>query len=224
VVTVLQGGQRRQYPQYFDRLFRLRHQVFVKGRGWSLPSCDGDREIDQYDVDDAIYFFDLDDNDGIRGSVRMTPTDRYSLLADYFPHLVETGGSVRCPTIYEATRYLVLPTRDRGESVRAAKARLIIAVVEWCLQRKLTHLQAVVDTATFSTFVEMNPLTIPLGLSHPYAGGRSAPGGGECIAFRWPITLEVLEHVRAYAGLCPWERTWSSAAEQRTVLERFLTC
>lgn len=198
MMMVLPGSQRRQFSYYFDQLFRLRHQIFIRERGWSLPSADGEREIDQYDAPDAVYFFDLDDDDGIRGSVRMTPTDRYSLLADYFPHLIENGEDPRSPKIYEATRYLILPSRRNRYDVRAAKTRLVMAVVEWCLQNKLSHLQAVVDTATFSTFVEMNPLTMPLGLPHPYAGGRSAPGGGDCIAFRWPITLEVLEYVRSY--------------------------
>jgi acyl-homoserine lactone synthase len=196
---VLQGNQRQQFSHYFDQLFRLRHRIFVKERGWSLPCADKDREIDQYDVADAVYFFDLDDDDVIRGSVRMTPTDRHSLLADYFPHLIENGAAPRSSAIYEATRYLILPSRRNRYDVRVAKARLVMAVVEWCLRNKLSHLQAVVDTATFSTFVEMNPLTMPLGLPHPYAGGRTAPGGGDCVAFRWPISLEVLEHVRNYA-------------------------
>ena len=79
---------------------------------------------------------------------------------------------------------------------RAAKTRLLIGVMEWCLGKKLSHLQTVIDSGTLSSFVEITPRTIPLGLSHPYGGGKSAPGGGECMAFRWPITLEVLEDVR----------------------------
>jgi acyl-homoserine lactone synthase len=220
---VLQGRQRSKFQYYFDQLFRLRHQVFVKERGWSLPSVSRDQEIDQYDVDDAVYFFDLDDDDVIHGSVRMTPTDRHSLLADYFPHLIENGESPRSPAIYEATRYLVLPPRRNRDDVRIAKTRLVRAVVEWCLQQKLTHLQAVVDISTFSTFVEMNPLTMPLGLPHPYAGGKSAPGGGDCIAFRWPITLEVLEHVRTYGGFSAGQHRRFDELNQPTRRERILT-
>jgi acyl-homoserine lactone synthase len=220
---VLQGRQRSKFQYYFDQLFRLRHQVFVKERGWSLPSVSRDREIDQYDVDDAVYFFDLDDDDVIHGSVRMTPTDRHSLLADYFPHLIENGESPRSPAIYEATRYLVLPPRRNRDDVRIAKTRLVRAVVEWCLQQKLTHLQAVVDISTFSTFVEMNPLTMPLGLPRPYAGGKSAPGGGDCIAFRWPITLEVLEHVRTYGGFSAGQHRRFDELNQPTRRERILT-
>ena len=81
MVLVLKGSQRSNYPDYFDQLFRLRHQIFFTGRGWSLPSCNG-REIDQYDIDEAVYFLDVNDDGKIEGTVRITPTVRASLTAD----------------------------------------------------------------------------------------------------------------------------------------------
>jgi acyl-homoserine lactone synthase len=200
MIIVLEGSERRRYHKYFDQLFRLRHQIFVKGRGWSLPSVN-DCEIDQYDVDDAVYLLDLSDEDVIQGSVRMTPSERCSLLADYFPHLVENGESPRSPLVYECTRYIVLPAQKSREANRAAKARLLGAAVEWSLNHGLTYLQTVIDSVTLSSFVEMTPQTIPLGLSHPYGGGRKTPGGGECMAIRWPISQQVLDDILAYGGL-----------------------
>jgi N-acyl-L-homoserine lactone synthetase len=200
MVIVLDGSQRRKRPDYFDRLFRLRYQVFVKQRGWPLPAVNS-CEIDQYDDDDAVYFLDLDENDRIQGTVRMTPTVKASLLADYFPHLVETGQSPRSPHVYEATRYIVLPAQKTREALRAAKGRLLTALLEWCLDKRLSYLQAVVDAGALSSFIEITPRTIPLGLPYPYGGGRGAPGGGECVAFRWPISLQVLDDVRAYGGI-----------------------
>jgi len=222
MVTVLLGRQRAQYAEYFDQLFRLRHRVFVQRRGWSLP-CVHDKEIDQYDVDEAVYFFDINRQGVIESSVRLTPSDKHSLLADYYPHLVENGQSLRSKDIYEATRYMVLPAEKTRAANRAAKTRLLIGVMEWCLRKKLSYLQTVIDSRTLSSFVEITLRTTPLGLSHPYGGGKSAPGGGECMAFRWPITLEVLEDVRAYGGLTAHQRAWS-AEKTETVLERFLTC
>ncbi len=199
MVLILKGSQRREHAALFDKLFRLRHQIFVRGRGWSLPSMQG-MEIDQYDTDNAYYFLDLNDDGTIEGSVRMTPTMQSSLLADYFPHLVENGLSPRDPSIYEATRYIVLPSRKTREGNRQAKLRLLTTLVEWCMNKNLSHLQAVVDSGTLSSFVEITPQTIPLGLSHPFGGGRGVPGGGDCVAFRWPITDQVLDDIRAYGG------------------------
>jgi N-acyl-L-homoserine lactone synthetase len=200
MVIVLEGSERRRHQKYFDQLFRLRHRIFVKGRGWSLPSVN-DCEIDQYDVDDAVYLLDLNDEDLIQGSVRMTPSEKCSLLADYFPHLVENGESPRSPLVYECTRYIVLPAQKTREANRAAKARLLGAAVEWSLRRGLAYLQTVIDSVTLSSFVEMTPQTIPLGLSHPYGGGRKTPGGGECMAIRWPISQQVLDDILAYGEL-----------------------
>jgi acyl-homoserine lactone synthase len=199
MVVVLKGSQRHEHGALFEQLFRLRHHVFIKGRGWSLPSAQG-QEMDQYDTDGAYYFLDLNDAGVIEGTVRMTPTATSSLLADYFPHLVENGMSPRSPDIYEATRYIVLPSRKSRDGNRTAKARLLTALLEWCLSKKLSHLQTVIDSATLSSFVEITAQTTPLGLSHPFGGGREAPGGGECMAFRWPITLQVLDDIRTYGA------------------------
>jgi len=132
--------------------------------------------------------------------VRMTPTVTASLLADYFPHLIENGAAPRSPHIYEATRYIVSPADKGRAALRRAKARLLTVLMEWCLSRRLSHLQAVIDSVALSSFVEITPQTVPLGLSHPYGGGRRTPGGGDCLAFRWPISLEVLDDIHAYGG------------------------
>ena len=199
MVIVLTGRDRRKNPDYFDQHFRLRHEVFVRRRGWALPCANG-REIDQYDTDEAIYFFDLNQDKIVRGSIRIAPSETCSLLADYFPHLVETGDPLRAPDIYECTRYIVMPDRKSRDDNRAAKARVIGAMLEWCLRKKLAFLQTVIETKTLASYLELTPLTIPLGLSHPYGGGRRAPGGGECMAIRWPVSPQVLDHVRAYGA------------------------
>ena len=60
-----------------------------------------------------------------------------SLVADYFPYLVECGLSARSPLVYEATRYIFLPLNKNAQENRLAKARLLAGMVEWCLTKKL---------------------------------------------------------------------------------------
>jgi N-acyl-L-homoserine lactone synthetase len=122
------------------------------------------------------------------------------LLADYFAHLVENGEPVRSPLIYESTRLIVTPREKSRNAIRSARARLLGAMVEWGINERLTFMQTVIETSTLSSYVEMTPLTIPLGLSHPYGGGRQSPGGGDCMAVRWPMSQQVLDDIRAYAG------------------------
>jgi len=199
MVVVLKGSQRSEYPDYFDQLFRLRHQIFITGRGWSLPSRNG-REIDQYDIDEAVYFLDVNGDGKIEGTVRITPTLRASLTADYFPHLVENGVPPRAPDIYEATRYIVLPVNKSRMSNREAKSRLLVVLTEWCMEAGLTAVQTVIDAATLRTFIEMNPGVRPMGLTCPYGGGRGTLGGGECMVIRWPTNADALDCVKAYGG------------------------
>ncbi len=132
MIITLHGSDRKDKPDIFEQLFRLRHDIFVKGRGWSLP-CGNGRETDQYDVDEAVYFIDLNSDGVIESSVRATPTEKYSLLADYFPYLIENGMPARAPDVYECTRYIVMPAQKSRENNRAAKARLLIALFQWAI-------------------------------------------------------------------------------------------
>src|SRR3981189_407638 len=162
----------------------------------SISACG--TEIDQYDTDEAIYFFDLNQDNIVRGSIRIAPSETCSLLADYFPHLVETGDSLRAPDIYECTRYIVMPDRKSRDDNRAAKARVIGAMLEWALRKKIAFLQTVIETKTLASYLELTPLTIPLGLSHPYGGRRGERGGGGCVVIRGPVSRQVLAPVRAH--------------------------
>jgi acyl-homoserine lactone synthase len=201
MILVLEGSQRRKLGYYFDRMFRLRHQVFIKELGWNLPKAYVDYEIDEYDVDEAVYLLDIADDDVLQGTVRLTPSLSCSLVADYFPHLIECGLAPRSPHVYEATRYIFLPISKSAPENRVAKARLLAGMVEWCFSKHICHIQRVVDMTAFPAWVDLVPQTMPLGLPHPYGGGRGAPGGGDCIAFRWPATREVIDGIRSYGGI-----------------------
>jgi acyl-homoserine lactone synthase len=214
MILTLKGSDRSAYPELFEQHFQLRFDVFVKGRGWSLPAANG-LEIDQYDNADAVYFLDLNEENRIQGSIRITPTVKSSLIADYFPHLIENGESPRSPTIYECTRYIVLRPRKNRSDNRLAKSRIIGAMLDWCFDNGLTYLQTVIDSMALPTYLELTPRTIPLGLAHPYGGGRKTPGGGECMAIRWPITPEVLQDVRAYGGEAEADAMFAHVAAAR---------
>lgn len=212
MIFVLEGTQRAQLSYYFDMMFSLRHQIFIKDMGWSLPTSKGTYEIDDYDVDQATYILDIVDDDVIQGGVRLTPSESCSLVADYFPHLIECAVNPRSPAVYEATRYMFLPLAKRSEENRAAKARLLSAMVEWCHAKDVSFIQCVVDMKAFPSWIELVPQTIPLGLPHPYAGGPDAPGGGNCIAFRWPATEDVIRGIRKYGGIADVPRFFQSGA------------
>ena len=200
MIIHLTGYERDQYQKHFELLLRLRHAVFVVARQWTLPSTGG-VERDQYDSSDAHYFFAVDDDGQPYSHVRLTPTLRHSLLADYFPHLVEGQDNPRGATVYEATRYIVLPQKHSKEANRRAKAEILGSAMEWALANGVTHLQTVIDSNTLPTFLEISAECRPLGLSHPYGGGPKVRGGGEAVAIRCPATAKVIHDIRSYGNL-----------------------
>jgi acyl-homoserine lactone synthase len=197
MTLILRGSDHSRYSAYFDQMYRLRYEVFVKRRGWSLPHRAG-FEIDQYDTDDAVYFLHLTADGAIEASVRMTPSIHSSLMADYFPHLNETGKPTRSPEIYEATRYIISPRNRAPAYQRKLKSTFLLNLIGWCAEQKLSHLQSVIDKAALPSFVEMSMLTQPLGLPSAFGGGLNVPGGGECLGFRWPITKELHDDLVIY--------------------------
>lgn len=198
MISVLKGKDRERYSSFFDDLYRLRYQVFIKDRGWSLP-CHFGLEIDEYDVDEAIYFVETDQTNKILSTVRLTPTLSHSLTADYFDHLIECHHSPRSADVFEATRFIVNSTCRRQQ--QRSRAELIYKMTEWCIQNHVSCVQAVIDLSTLKTYVELNPDTQPLGLSQSYGGGRRAPGGGECIAIRFPTNYKSLQSISEYGDL-----------------------
>lgn len=200
MLVTLSGHDRPKHSAIFDRLFRLRYDVFVKGRRWTLPTRDG-LDVDQYDCPDAQYFFVLDDGGELRGHVRLTPTTTHSLLADYFPHLIEGQDLPRGHTIYEATRYIVQPSEKSRCASRRVKAELLNAVMEWSMTRGITEVQTVIDTAALSTFLEITSECRPLGLPSPYGGGIGIVGGGEAMAIRCRVTSKAIHDIREFGEL-----------------------
>ena len=80
MVFVFYGHERQKHQALFDKLFRLRHEVFIVNRRWSLP-CTGGTERDQYDTDDAVYLVDFDAQGEVLAHARLTPTMHSSLTA-----------------------------------------------------------------------------------------------------------------------------------------------
>ena len=198
MITVLKGSEAHEHGDLMDAVFRLRYENFVVRRRWPLPCRDG-RDIDQYDHAEAAYLIVLDDEDGaILGSARINHTPHSSLLADLFPHLIETGEAPRGPTLFEGTRFALSPALRSKAAIRRVRSELGCTAAEWVLAQGGTQIQAVVDYSAFAAFVDMSMRTRPMGLAQDYGGGSKVNGGGRCIAFRWDLTPDLIKDFRSY--------------------------
>lgn len=198
MVLVILGRERDKHAAIMKRLFELRYRCLVQRREWSIPSRDG-LDVDEYDNEDAVYFLLLgEDGSTIEGAARVNHTATSSLLADLFPHLIESDDAPRGAHLYEGTRFVIEPTERSPQAIRRAKSEVLSALVAWCIEQGGTEFQAVIDAAMLPGFVEMSLHTRPLGLAHEYGGGPRVRGGGRCVAFRWDLTQSLLDDLRQY--------------------------
>lgn len=197
-ISTISGRARAANPDLFRMLHRARHSVFIEKLSWSLPAR-GNLDVDQYDADEAQYFYGLNPDGSVRCHVRLTPTTKYSLMADYFPHLVENGCPIRGEAIHEGTRFFVQTSERTRQSTREAMSALMAAMFYWGLENGVTQIQTVIESWALPQYMEMSSKAQPLGLAHPYGGGPNAPGGGEAMGIRCPVSADVVAELRAFA-------------------------
>lgn len=200
MIHIYQGQQQPQHAELFRQLHRRRHEVFIEGRGWSLPRKNG-LEIDQYDGADAIYVIDLADDGQINGSVRINRTDQGSLSADLFPHLFADEHAVTGVHIFEATRYFVAPHARNPKLVRRLRCELVVSALEYVQAQGGSQLRTVIDAQMLPAFLEMSARIKVLGGAHPYGGGKHVPGGGECLLMSANTDDATINDVRGAADL-----------------------
>src|SRR5436305_13810469 len=90
MINVVHENNRRQYSELLDRQFRLRHEIFVKERGWAEFETDGIYEKDAYDNNSAIYLIAADELGKVAGGFRLyltvlphMLTEQLKILTDY---------------------------------------------------------------------------------------------------------------------------------------------
>lgn len=170
MIHVITKDNRAPYEPQLEAMFRLRHQIYVDGRGWEALRRPDGREIDAYDTDEAVYFLRLNDRGDVLGGLRLAPTDRPHLLQDVFPHLC--NGDIPCgPDIHEFTRYFVTPGYEAAKV--EITGELLSAMFEFAMARSLTAISLTCDTFFLSRILEMGWEVKHLGLPQAYREGTA---------------------------------------------------
>lgn len=198
-IHTISGRERASQPDLFQKLFRARHSVFIEKLSWSLPAR-GNLDIDQYDVDDTQYFYGLNTDGSVRCHVRLTPTMQHSLMAEYFSHLVEHGHPIRGDKIHEGTRFFIQTSERTRQSTREAMSALMASMFQWGLENGVAQIQTVIESWALPQYMEMSRKARPLGLAYAYGGGPNAPGGGEAMGIRCPVTADVVADLKAFGN------------------------
>lgn len=127
---------------YLDRmqaLYAFRFKVACHEMGWNLPDAKDGLDIDQFDSEDAVHFIDVNKKDEIIACARLVPTTGPNMLKDVFPEFCESEPPCS-PDIYEYTRYFVTKENTTQEEFIRARARILIAIHEYCLANDIKKL------------------------------------------------------------------------------------
>lgn len=187
-IHVVSRENRALYEDSLRQYMRLRHEVFVKERGWKdLSSPDG-LESDSYDDEHAVYLLAID-GDRVVGGQRLYPTALPHMISEVFPHMAQRG-LLQAFDVFEWTRYFVVRERRTGRT----DCRLLAAIQEFCLEEGITQVTAVVEMWWLPRWQQVGFKVKPLGLP-------SMIEGQPCIAAAIQISWDSLQHVRRFAGL-----------------------
>jgi acyl-homoserine lactone synthase len=172
-----------------EQSYRVRYDLYVKGRGWrALDRPDG-REIDQFDTDHAKYLLWADEGEVI-GGARFVPTDRPHLMSDVFAHIVTFAPIPRDPRVWEVTRLFTSRSGHSAANRRNITGEVFCAMFEMALHFELKAITVVCDTFFLPRLLDAQIEIAPLGLPTPYDEGT-------CIACRMPVSLRQLGVARA---------------------------
>ncbi|HUQ94163.1 MAG TPA: acyl-homoserine-lactone synthase [Bryobacteraceae bacterium] len=174
--------------------FELRYKMLVDAQYWDVGRFQG-MEYDSYDTPAATYLVWLDKDGVARGSVRTVPTDRSYMLKDLWPNIVEKIPLPQSLSVWEATRFCVdssLPKDVR----RQIKHELVCAFLEFGLKNDVREMIGVMPPKLWkSCFIEA-------GWDIEFLGPEKQVEGGDIIvAGLMPISLAVLQKVRATTGI-----------------------
>lgn len=87
-------------------MHRLRAKVFKGRMGWEVPIISG-MEIDGYDAMGPYYLMAREHGGGLRGCMRVLPTEGPYMLKDTFPELLYGNSAPEHPKIWELSRFAV---------------------------------------------------------------------------------------------------------------------
>jgi acyl-homoserine lactone synthase len=155
---------RALYAHQLEQAFKLRYQVFVKERKWSNLQRDDEREVDQFDTDDAVHLVALHgDERRVVGGCRLLPTTQPYLLTDVFPQLCDKPIP-RGPAIFEWGRLYVAAAHREGHAMSVTSTHIMAGMVEFCLDHGIDQLAVVSEMYWLPRFLALGLRPQPLGL------------------------------------------------------------
>jgi acyl-homoserine lactone synthase len=191
-VHVIRRDNKHLYQHILEDYFRLRHQIYVVERKWTVLDRPDKREIDQFDTDEAVYLLGLEGGSIIAG-MRLVPTTGPTLLSELFPKLA-LDGPIRRPDVYELSRIFVVKNRRGEHAGPRAEAVIQAAAMEYGLSVGLSAFTIVLESWWLPRLLDQGWVARPLGL---------------------PIDIDAMSTVAVMVDVN--ERSWTEICLRRSV-------
>ncbi len=149
MIMILTNADRENSGEIFDQMFRSRAIVSYDRLRWDVKVKDG-LETDIYDEnEEPVYVVAVDDNNLLKGSLRLLSTTGPTMLRSEFSSFFDNAVDVSAPTIWECTRFCVLPpsTDNSNDATSMTSAELLIGLCEVCLSSGIEFIVGVYDAS-----------------------------------------------------------------------------
>jgi len=190
VLHLINAANRHQpeLERLLEQSYRVRYDLYVKGRGWKALDRPDGREVDQFDNEHATYLIWADHNEVV-GGARFVPTDRPHLMSEVFPHTATFAPIPRNPKVWEITRLFTSRGGSSAANRRNVTSEVFCGMFELALNYELEAITVVCDTFFLPRLLDAQIDLTPLGLPTPYDEGT-------CIACYIPVTPRQLGAAR----------------------------
>jgi len=195
MVHVVTAANRHFYEHQLIESFKIRHKIYVEGRGWETLRRPDGLERDQFDNDDAVYLLVLEGDEGrVIGGSRLVPTLKPHLMSEVFPQLASQRPLPRATNVFEWTRIFVVSERRGGSAMSSTTGRIYCAIQEYCLSENISRLSIVTEPVWIPRFLELGWNPIPLGLPIQHESGP-------VVGITVDVSEAILSNTRSVRGI-----------------------
>ncbi|MFE1597957.1 acyl-homoserine-lactone synthase [Methylobacterium sp. ID0610] len=169
MIHVVDATNIHRYASEMEQVYRLRHDIFVRDKGWDDLAKPDQREIDQFDDEHAVHLLAMQEG-ALLGYSRLLPTTRPYLLSSVLPELCD-GPAPSAPHIWEWGRICVSDrARISGRRLNPIALALTTAIVEWGLPRGVSRFISQNPTSWLLRLIQLHFRAFPLGLPRQIEG------------------------------------------------------
>jgi len=191
-LNVVENGDK--HGELFNSMYQCRYRSFMERQNYSAYVLNSIAEFDRYDMPGTYYLVWLDDAQQVRGTIRLNPMSRPTMISEVFPHLVTLESIPETDDCWEGTRICI--DKDLSPELRAQiKNELVTGTIEFCASRGCKYLYGMMQNIIFRHVYEKS------GVKLTYLGPTVEIGGQKCRVAKHPTNQQLLQTLQILHGI-----------------------